>query len=398
MNGLFQVIRVILTSKLESLKIIHQRKSQDHDFNYTVMKSELFKYIDQNIILDSSGQYNVVPFLFRALMLGSSNLVKKDIGLVTQTSSSHALLIQDLSRRWDGLISVAVFSEYADLNAVIDRIILLIKCHPEVQLNTSIHLVFPLDQRVYDPATFQESINCGHIRNPQGHISYAVKQVAYPVNLLRNVARRYSMTEFIFVVDIDLIPSKSFRTQFLGFASKNNLFHESHFGEKAIYVVPAYEMSEYLIESGVPSDKNSLVAKIDRKEIRPFYSQVCWKCHKYTNYKSWETSPMGQSVEVIYEVSWQDPWEPFYVSRANVPLYDERFKRYGFNRISQVYELHVAGYKFLVLNNLFLIHRGLKDPESFHSSKDEDQERNRILFRQFKSDLHEKYSLDRQAS
>ena len=57
----------------------------------------------------------------------------------------------------------------------------------------------------------------------------------------------------------------------------------------------------------------------------------------------------------------------------------------------QVCELHVAGYKFSVLNNAFLIHRGLKTAMSFHQTKDLDQERNRLLFRQFKIELREKY-------
>jgi len=59
--------------------------------------------------------------------------------------------------------------------------------------------------------------------------------------------------------------------------------------------------------------------------------------------------------------------------------------------IFQVCELHVAGYKFSVLNNAFLIHRGLKTTMSFHETKDLDQERNRLLFRQFKIELREKY-------
>lgn len=57
----------------------------------------------------------------------------------------------------------------------------------------------------------------------------------------------------------------------------------------------------------------------------------------------------------------------------------------------QVCELHVAGYKFSVLNNAFLVHHGLKTATSFHETKDLDQERNRLLFRQFKTELREKY-------
>lgn len=46
--------------------------------------------------------------------------------------------------------------------------------------------------------------------------------------------------------------------------------------------------------------------------------------------------------------------------------------QYGFNRISQVCETHIAGFNFMVLNNAFLIHHGFKVKESFHSAKDEE--------------------------
>lgn len=37
------------------------------------------------------------------------------------------------------------------------------------------------------------------------------------------------------------------------------------------------------------------------------------------------------------------------------------------------------------------MHRGLKTPNSFHKDKEVDQDRNRVLFRQFKVELKEKY-------
>ena len=39
---------------------------------------------------------------------------------------------------------------------------------------------------------------------------------------------------------------------------------------------------------------------------------------------------------VAFTVEWKPMWEPFYISRSDAPLYDERFRQYGYNRISQV--------------------------------------------------------------
>ena len=42
------------------------------------------------------------------------------------------------------------------------------------------------------------------------------------------------------------------------------------------------------------------------------------------------------------------------------PVHDERFIGYGYDRKSQICELHIAGYKFNVLNNEFLVHQGMQ--------------------------------------
>lgn len=61
---------------------------------------------------------------------------------------------------------------------------------------------------------------------------------------------------------------------------------------------------------------------------------------KFTDYPAWErgsSSKTGdEGLHSLYEVLWRDPWEPFYLAPASVPPYDERFRQYGFNRISQV--------------------------------------------------------------
>lgn len=54
-------------------------------------------------------------------------------------------------------------------------------------------------------------------------------------------------------------------------------------------------------------------------------------------------------------------------------------------------ELHVAGYRFSVLNSAFVVHREFKTQRKFHAWKDEENQRNRVLFRSFKENLKTKY-------
>ncbi|KAI0214096.1 hypothetical protein LSAT2_000811 [Lamellibrachia satsuma] len=113
---------------------------------------------------------------------------------------------------------------------------------------------------------------------------------------------------------------------------------------------------------------------------------------RYTDYDRWQNLKHDSELRVSYEVKWQDPWEPFYIAPRTVPVFDERFKQYGFNRISQACELHIAGFKFTVLSNAFLVHRGYKKQTGFHLTKDREQEQNRLLFRLFKEELKTKYA------
>ena len=89
------------------------------------------------------------------------------------------------------------------------------------------------------------------------------------------------------------------------------------------------------------------------------FLQTCKVCHLPEAHTQWldeSRYPMKQQELISFNATWDKSWEPFYISSRNVPLFDERFKQYGFDRIEQICELHIAGYKFPVLNNAFLVH------------------------------------------
>lgn len=113
----------------------------------------------------------------------------------------------------------------------------------------------------------------------------------------------------------------------------------------------------------------------------------------YTDYETWQRE-RGKSnkLGILFEVLWKDPWEPFFISDNSVPLFDERFRRNGVSRTSQLCELHVAGYKFAVLNDAFLVHRGYAVvPKNQQEERNRDVDTIRAHFRQFKIELKDKY-------
>lgn len=114
--------------------------------------------------------------------------------------------------------------------------------------------------------------------------------------------------------------------------------------------------------------------------------------HSSTNYSRWYHS--NESYEVK---NYQDKYEPYLILRLTpeLPLYDERFKGYGMNKISHVMELSLLGYKFVVLPNVWIVHRyHTLSPLSFAHLTDPDSRFvNRLQRFEFISDLYRKHKI-----
>lgn len=354
--------------------------------------------------LDASGEFFVVPHVMPASQKDSRD---PDVALVTHCSLSQLHHLPFLSIRWNAPISLTLFVMPAQLTLSFSVISALRKCHEHVRDHVHFHIVFPAEQADHVAAGSSSSSSSSGIHISEDPVpsecqeaerfvlrlkissrNYGEQKIAYPNNLLRNIGRRYAGSEFTLVTDIDMVPSAGLRNSFLRFWSDRPP------AQKLVFVLPAYEVRDQVADHLIPGTKEQLLVMVQRQEARPFYMEVCWKCQKVTRYAEWEhRQPQHRHhLSIMHTVRWRDPWEPFYISRNDVPLYDERFRRYGFNRISQVCETHVAGYDFAVLDNAFLVHRGWKQSDSFHGEKEVDQEGNRILFRQFKSSLISKYA------
>eukprot|EP00794_Sanderia_malayensis_P017091 gene17091-18812_t len=295
----------------------------------------------------------------------------------------------DTTLAWQNL---SIFAPGRDIEIALDQIMVLRSCSFEVKQFVTFQIVMALSHPpmqsnlgYYMRKADSTPKVCGGFPHQQKHgfsKNYANKmvQVPYPVNLLRNVALSAAETSHVLVIDIDMIPIPKLLENF-------QKHFESIKREKAVYVLPTFELKDNHV---IPETKKDLLNAWRLGNARPFYEQVCWKCQKYTEYERWKRSN-SHDLSVAYHVEWHDPWEPFFIAKKDSVHYDERFKQYGFNRISQVCETHFSGYDFFVLDNAFLIHQGFKNKNLFHKSKDDENARNRILFRTFKKELRLKF-------
>ena len=330
--------------------------------------------------LDKSGTYHLLDnFLPSELALRGR--APFDVSLVSQCSSSRLADLWSLAPRWGGPASVAVFTWDVDFAATASRLLHLHFCNDHVFRHVSFHLVYPImrapgQQHLASLAGLK--LDCSSITSEEGlgrlfsedlSVNYAErgKELAYPNNLLRNFAINYAQTPYVFVVDVDMVPSEGLRAEFQKFMSSSSfssvamtnhsllsLTNNSRDGRGAkllerllhtkdnfvAFVVPSFELES---SATIPLGKSELLDLWTKGLVRPFYWDVCKKCQEPTGYDRWRALGLGESdagpakkLAVGYSVEYMDPWEPFYIARTSLPLYDERFKQYGFNRISQV--------------------------------------------------------------
>ncbi|XP_060081641.1 beta-1,4-glucuronyltransferase 1-like [Ylistrum balloti] len=403
----FLVVAIIFLQIVHfySLTYMHSKDSElgtPHPHKMTKKESsssdKVIQRLQDSNLMDSSGSYYLIRNLISPeSRSGNSDQTNhySDVTLVTQCSANHLDDLVDLTDRWDGPVSISIFTYDKDFPFAIRALLYFQKCYKKIRRHVFFNMIYPIDKppRIPDIEKISvKAINCdksfGELRtaNPE---NYALSGIEYPHNILRNFALKGVTSPYVFVVDIDLIPSGNLLQDFKTFIERRKQSPDGlpkH--DKVAFVVPCFEIKE---STKIPETKAVLLDEIKSNNVRPFYAEVCQRCQKQTSYSEWMKLVNVDFLDVGFSLDWKDPWEPFFITDKHLPLYDERFKQYGFNRISQVCEMHIAGYRFDVLNNAFLVHKGFKFPERFHKGKEEELAKNRMLFRTFKEELKSKY-------
>jgi N-acetyllactosaminide beta-1,3-N-acetylglucosaminyltransferase len=203
-----------------------------------------------------------------------------DIALATQCSVRNLHHLSELALRWQGAISVAVFAETRELGAALWGIAKLRSCHIAIRHNVSFQLVTPLGAAgdrtpILPPSDATASCESRNQDEASPIPNYAQTKAPYPVNLLRNVARRAVQAEFVLLLDADMLPSARLRERFFRFATRTRLFRDSQRDDKTVYVIPAFEARQ---DAVVPRDKAELLGLSESGQLRPFYFELCLKC------------------------------------------------------------------------------------------------------------------------
>ncbi|XP_057340227.1 beta-1,4-glucuronyltransferase 1 [Microplitis mediator] len=325
--------------------------------------------------------------------------------LATQTSLEKLHSLVQVAHHWTGSISVALYTAGdEEFEALQKYITYLRKCYTPVLERINFSLAIPRSKLpVKQPRSYEPPMGYGCSR-PEAtlndlvskmskeHNNWRVRNV-YPQNHMRNLARKNCQTDWVFLTDIDIIPS-------IGLANSLNIFlRDTERCDKCAYVIPTYEIDTRV---RFPANKSELVRLARKGLARPFHWKVFIHNQYATNFTRWVLDVAPESKQFKNVVSgkayishnvtdFEFLYEPFYVAKDIVPPHDERFMGYGYTRNTQVYEMFIAGYQFKVLSPVFTIHWGLQTRKSRSVWRERQNIINRRQFEQFKKEIYTKY-------
>lgn len=188
----------------------------------------------------------------------------------------------------------------------------------------------------------------------------------FPVNRLRNIAKRKCAAKYIMMLDIDFT---IFPTLDAAKLARIERMFSSTANPTAI-VIPAFgikfQTNDLMNEV---KSKAGLMRLILRGAVAPFNmehlpSEVAgmsdhngfYPGHLPTDYHRWLHTEVPYLVHAHGD---QFPYyyEPYFIIENNISLgFDESFVYYGFNKVSFVHELAAIGYQFMVQPELFTVH------------------------------------------
>ena len=190
----------------------------------------------------------------------------------------------------------------------------------------------------------------------------------YPINNLRNLALDAAETRLVFLVDVDFVPSPQLAMlcSASGKARQSSGALDEMCERGAVLVVPAFEV-QYDVDE-MPKCREDLKLLCEQFRAEGFHVSNFPKGHMPTAFDRWF------DTDAPYTVEYQEMYEPYIIAcKDRVPRYDERFRGYGMNKVSHLYEVASRGVKFVVMPEVFIAAREHQRSHSYQRVFGEDR-------------------------
>lgn len=266
---------------------------------------------------------------------------RSQVCLASQLSVNRMEELLTMIQAWDGPASFSIFGPDIDYHIAVLFLEYLVQCHRSVLHGKSFHLVFPVDRPMKSipdlPTNLTEcsltprnvSDKLLSLRSPE--MRKWRQNYSYPFNFMRNTAKQGCHSEFIFMLDIDMVPKKNLHTEMTKFL-------QTPFPQTCLqcaFVVPLFEASRELKIQDYPDSKEQVQDYFNNGYLRPFYFKVYPTAQRGTQYLKWLC--MSNSDSIAYKLdTYEFMYEPVFVVRSQYPDYPEMFYGYDLDRNSQV--------------------------------------------------------------
>uniref|UniRef100_A0A1B0G7E5 Beta-1,4-glucuronyltransferase 1 n=1 Tax=Glossina morsitans morsitans TaxID=37546 RepID=A0A1B0G7E5_GLOMM len=145
---------------------------------------------------------------------------KSLVCLATQSSVERVYSLAEASKQWQGPISVAVFVAGSDEFSILQYYVTYLRlCFDFIRSNVTFHLAFPYERQperesretykllqMFDCQYPEKTLRSLLTLRSTETKRWRLRNV-YPQNHMRNLARKGCQTKYVFLTDVDIIPS-----------------------------------------------------------------------------------------------------------------------------------------------------------------------------------------------
>uniref|UniRef100_A0A7E4UZB3 Glycosyltransferase family 17 n=1 Tax=Panagrellus redivivus TaxID=6233 RepID=A0A7E4UZB3_PANRE len=273
---------------------------------------------------------------------------------------------------WDDLISYAVFI-IPGHEAALPLLSKLHHCHNLTRSKVSIHLVWmrglfqrecAVDTTVASiESVFKQRVSCDNfsidaVIDKLQH--FKIGFTNYPINIMRNEARRGAPTKLHLVGDIETQWSN-------GFAKKARNLTRKLLNNDYGNAVLVYRRFEQDSNSEFPADIDTFAKLIRDRKIVQFHQKFFRSGHIIPNLDMWISYSLNRDKVLLKNLSYgHHEWEPQFIMRHDAPYHYEHTPTRYLDHQFLCYELCRAGYSFLLMTHVFNIHPGIKSQNSLY--------------------------------
>lgn len=334
----------------------------------TTFTASIDKFIHSPLLIPH-GNYCVLPYAFDGGRKEKRS--RNAVTLVLHISADYVdekTLLEQVSN-WKGPVSVAVFFDRptAQINCFEGMLIRLMRKKADAIRHLSVHYYTTNDQC---SSLLHSSDSC----TSEKKIKSVAEIAAYPANVGRNIAREFIKTKFILMADYEHLFSYGFERRMTEIALRENIT-----ATMAVLVYRIFEIDE---TAKSPKDKDDLSTLLSSHKAVVFHDRFYKGGHSIPGLDEWlkkkERSGDGIAKRNL-SMKARSSWEPQFVSSSYIPLHDESFPYMIRDNTCLRWELCRAGYSLLLVDDLFMFHRGIKTAKDVGKTK-QIQSTNKKLF------------------